>query len=355
LIDFWAPVYLDKYPGGGSYSDIFSFWMEALYRIHGKEKSVDLINKNVEIDIVKNGITYHSLLYRASCDYMRNIPHMNDFEAASLMFKDNVFKLSYSNNSLRGLQYLISEKSIKCIERKNQISKSNLSFFCKENISLDVWLIALDSNYFDKYFEYIWHSYDCINNKYEIHLHLINPKDDQIAKIKNLKISYSTEFFDGLDPIPYYASARFLILSELLDIYSSSNFMITDADVLIHSKVPLSLGYDDFDMAIRMKDPELYPWRDMGAGLCLVKNNKKMRSFFDLFSKIFHEKYDKNRNPARNTQWWIDQGILYSLIVYFGDIHFKKINSELEKKFIYFPSGEKIDALNRVKKNSTKA
>jgi hypothetical protein len=36
---------LDKYPGGGSYSDIFSFWMEALYRIHGKEKSVDLIKK----------------------------------------------------------------------------------------------------------------------------------------------------------------------------------------------------------------------------------------------------------------------------------------------------------------------
>lgn len=216
----------------------------------------------------------------------------------------------------------------------------------------DVWLIALDSKYFEKYFEYVWDSYDRIKDKYEIHFHLINPRDDQIEILNALNISFSTEFISVLDPVPYYASSRFLVLPELMDVFRESNFMITDADVLIREEIPSSLRDVDFDMAIRMKDSEigLYPWRDVGAGLCFVRNNIKMREFFNLFGKIFHEKYEPNRNPTRNTQWWIDQGILYSLIEYFGDIKLKKIKSEFEKKFIFFPSGEKVEALDKVRK-----
>jgi hypothetical protein len=333
---FWAKIYTSVYAGGGLYSDVFSFWMESIYRDNNKNKSIEIIKKEVNLEILKNGLSYHALLYKASGDYMSLLPHMDNFEAAGLIFSRYVETLSYSNNSLRGLQYLVSPKSIDFLSRREKPSKRKVNFVIKKQPVADIWLISLDANYFDKYFSFIEKSMPVVNEAFSIHLHIINPRDEQISKINQLGLSYSTEIFNSKDQIPYYASSRFLIVSDLMDHYKDSNFMITDADVLIHSRLPISLILDDFDIAIRMKEPELYPWRDMGAGLCIVKNNKKMRDFFQLFSKLFDEKYNPERNNLRNTQWWIDQGILYSLINYFGDVNIRKINSELEKKFIFF-------------------
>lgn len=122
-VDFWAPIYLSSYQAGSAYSDVFSFWMDAIYHINGKEKSINIINKNVEIDEIKHGITYHSLLYKASCKYLQNLPHISDFENAALMFRENILKLAYSNHSLRGMQYLIADNNIKIFEKKMGLRK----------------------------------------------------------------------------------------------------------------------------------------------------------------------------------------------------------------------------------------
>lgn len=352
---FWAKIYTSLYPGGWIYSDVFSFWMESIYRTSKKSDAINLIGKEVELEFLKNGCTYHGMLYRASAAYMGGNQHMNDFEAAASMFHKNVARLEFSNNSLRGLQYLVAKESIEFISRKEAISNKKTEYFVKsKNSELFVWLVCLDSIYFEKYFQYLMKSYTELRGKFHLHIHIINPSEEQINILHSLSVSYSMENFFAKDPIPYYASSRFIILSELMDKYPGSDFMITDADVLIHDKIPLSLIHEDYDMAIRMKESELYPWRDMGAGLCMVKNNKRMRDFFGLFSKIFNDKYDPNKDPSRNTQWWIDQGILYSLINYFGDLSLRRIDSEVEKRFIFFPQGDKALSLQRAEKSYSK-
>lgn len=93
----------------------------------------------------------------------------------------------------------------------------------------------------------------------------------------------------------------------------------------------------DKNLAIQ-NNSAFYPWSRHGAGIVMIKNNTQMMEFFDFFNRSFNQLYDRDRNSVMNTQWWIDQAIIYCLICLLKiDIFIL----EKVEEYIYFPKGDK--------------
>jgi hypothetical protein len=192
-----------------------------------------------------------------------------------------------------------------------------------------------------------------LKNQITLHIHIVNPEPDQLLELRKLGIAYSYNTFEAQDIIPYYISARFLILPEIFKAYPDSNFIVSDADMIFReSPVEEIKKVKDFDAAVfKTKDSlrGLYPWRSLGAGFMFLKNNRKTLTMMTLFSKAFYELYEPDRHPRMNTQWWIDQGILVSLFEYSHLLQTYNLNNSSKmKNIIFFPTTSKEAELEKI-------
>lgn len=81
-------------------------------------------------------------------------------------------------------------------------------------------LIALDNKYFDRFSKYMFLGLN--QDLFTLHIHLINPTQDQIDILEKENVNYSYEYENYLDNKPYLISSRFLILNELMSCYRNA-------------------------------------------------------------------------------------------------------------------------------------
>ena len=299
--------------------------------------------------------SYDNFFFAGYCLYrVHNKNWRNVMSIGGKLFRPLARNKMYSNHIMRGLQYILSDIDIETARKEKADDLNEINFcipeFCfgRQNNQL-VHIIAIDEKYFDRF-------KDCIiyrnrMNEGVLHLHLMNPRQDQIAEIKILQqrgehIGLSFENISCNDLKAYYIARRFLLAKELLRAYPSAEiFLVTDADIVLQKNKLKNLIYDfksaDANLACKFHNANI-PWTSVGAGMIVLKtdsesNRKKTFEFLDLFSKLYISLFEPDRSPYMNTQWYIDQGILISLVDYLEMRPF--ILNEYEGKAFAFPRG----------------
>lgn len=320
------------------YSDIFTTYFD---RINNSKNlnNLDPLNYCDERDHTK----YHYFLYKALQYYLNDNEYVSReyFSIAGKIYRDLAKHKRYSNHNIRGLQYIFSNQDIENYLEYKKIIKKNIEFSLF-NIEMKeeslVYLISLDTKYFDRFYDYVITKSDAFIK----HIHIINPNKEQMDKLKYLKINHSHEYEDFIDKKPYFISNRFLIANQILEIYKCHNLIITDADSILYEdellKVIKEFNKSNKDLGIICSD-SYYPWSKYAAGIVITNNTEQTKDFFNIFNRLFFQVFDRDRNSIMNTQWWIDQGIIYSLVGYLGLKVFNLLR--FSKRLIYFPSGDK--------------
>ena len=146
--------------------------------------------------------------------------------------------------------------------------------------SFESVLFACDDLYFKKFV--IYNIFSCDQVGHDVHCHLINPSEESLNLIKNIKkklkikCSYSIESFDSSNLNfyalkSYYYCSRYYVAIDIFKNYNVSKLHIVDADMIFNEKIimenhiNLSLEYNkSFDNL----------WQKIMAGYIFVSKNK---------------------------------------------------------------------------------
>lgn len=180
-----------------------------------------------------------------------------------------------------------------------------------ENNNTPIILISCDYGYFIAYFEKTYNKLLKININF--HIHIIKPKEisnEEILKhIKNTKIgisveSESKEEREYKNRKTYYATARYLILKDILKIYQCS-ILISDIDIEYNR--PFEPGFFEIknDEIALYTNKSFLPWTKIQAGFNLFGK--------DTFDSEFLTKLTLFLTFCLNTKrdgWMLDQTAL---------------------------------------------
>lgn len=198
---------------------------------------------------------------------------------------------------------------------------------------------AADEKYFDTYARPLINSVIKNTPEYGIHLHIYNPRPDQIEFCNKPKVSCTYEFIDEqifnnirdlwytrtdftndrqrqmrkkgetLGPIElqklvrqtYFACARFIRLSELLQ---NNPCLAIDVDGLVRKSFNYDLGKTaDFYLYEKPKDGSHL------AGALLFNNTLGSKKFLDEYATLIKNSIEKD-----DVYWFLDQFILDNLV-----------------------------------------
>jgi hypothetical protein len=161
---------------------------------------------------------------------------------------------------------------------------------------------AADEKYFDNFALPIIKSIKQ-NTDHSLHLHIFNPRQDQIDLCQQESISYSFErvSFDTavqeINKKTYYACARFIRLNQLIE---NQSFFAIDIDAVVRKNIPL-LKEKDLYLHYVEKRP-----RFLAGGIFGSCNSKK---FLNEYSVLLEKEIKKD-----NLYWGLDQDILKKLV-----------------------------------------
>ena len=322
------------------YCDIFTIYFDYVYN-DGK-RDINTIKAALNSCRKRDRLKYHYFLYEGLIRYFNcDSDHRDYLSLSGKLFSAYAKDKAYGNHNLRGLQYIVSDDDIRYYSRRS-FKKLNIDFIIKSNRNINtLHVIALDSKYYTRFSKYFLLQQK--KNSIRVHIHIINPTLEQLNELSSNEVNHSIEYEGFSDKKPYYISSRFLIMNKVMEEYRNvENFLITDADCIINEESVFDLisdfGKSSMHSFAMQSNQSFYPWSKHGAGMVLVKNNNVSLRFFKLFNKCFFALYDIDRSNVMNTQWWIDQGIIYSLIEYY-DIELFTI--EDIGSYIFFPKGDK--------------
>ena len=211
------------------------------------------------------------------------------------------------------------------------------------------FLASADTAYFTKFSSGLIRSFlEYRNDESALLICIINPSDDAkfwVAEHKS-ELAVSGVFFAhtfGPDNKTYYASSRFLLAPQLLELLDCGVFHI-DVDTLFTAPTrTLSLGIEHLDAAFTEQDWRL-PWQKCQAGKVFMGNTPAGHLMAEVISTYCKTVY----NEALD-QWFLDQnGLEYyrRTIELDPSINFVNLHEIPEIRDVLFsPTGSKKKAL----------
>jgi len=153
-------------------------------------------------------------------------------------------------------------------------------------------IFQCDENYFNKYG--LYNLISCNKHNHDVHIHLINPNNNLINNIKNLKLSIdlsiSVEYLD-LENINYYKlksyyfCSRYFISDYLFEKGLIQKAYITDADIIFNEHISFN---DDINLGVLYFPWHNTPWKQTGANFLYVTEKKKQ--FIKNIVNLYNEK-----------------------------------------------------------------
>lgn len=351
IIDSLIKYYPEK---SWQFSDLVTYKLRLELLRNQKSKPREIVRALLKnVNEAEKGSYHYYLLEGLRRFYLGAENWREYFSIAGVLFRRLAQHGLYSNHMMRGVQFILSDLDIS-IANKIKVPSNQINWKIINSNIKDLRLMTVDSVYFDRFSKFV------ISQKHlPVHIHIINPRPEQIKILDDCKLNYSYENIDFIDKKPYFISSRFILVQSIIDLYPSiEKIVITDFDSLFTEKIASLLNLMDeknYWICSPYNKSPLFPWSQIGGGLFVVntksENNKALtKEFFSLFAKCFYYSFDKNRNPRLNSQWWIDQGILASLIDYSKQKrNILQLDSYKEiAKYIYFPpAGNKEVALSK--------
>ncbi len=150
-----------------------------------------------------------------------------------------------------------------------------------------------------------------------IHLHVVNAtaeSDAAIAHIRKtvswLRLSCSFERVEYPKPRPYFATVRFLVARQLLDIFNRP-LVIADIDAVFTKDLAHHLKeFADADVAVK-KNPSTileFPWSTVFATYSVYMPTSGARAFLHDLANYFWDRFD---TTGATNSWWIDQNAMF--------------------------------------------
>jgi hypothetical protein len=187
---------------------------------------------------------------------------------------------------------------------------------------------AADEKYFDLFALPIINSIRK-NTSHNFHIHIFNPRDDQIKICQDQDISYSYEYISQfLNEKTYYACARFIRLNQLIT--DDQNFFAIDIDAIVRKDIPMLKEKDIFIHYVPGKKA-----RFLAGGIFSSKD------FLNTYSLLLQKEIENN-----SLDWGLDQEILKNLVPQFKWGHLPKeyIDWEMNlNSFIWTAKGKRKD------------
>ncbi len=153
------------------------------------------------------------------------------------------------------------------------------------------------------------HAPDCA-----VHLHLVDPADDDIAWTLTvagslaLRPTLSTEAYRGPDARAWYASVRFLRLAEVVE-HATVPVLASDVDALFTRPFTIDMADRDAMLMRKRTGFRAHPWHAIQAGAVAVAPTAPGRTFARtlaaLTTGIFAER-------AGEGIWFVDQNLLFA-------------------------------------------
>ena len=174
--------------------------------------------------------------------------------------------------------------------------------------TLPIVVVGMDGGYYRRYAARLAQT---ARGRANLHFHVANPGDVPLLEGPHLRHSF--EETPGASNA-YYATMRFLRLSELLTHYDRP-LMTADADASFtgspQALFDLLAGQDLVMNAARgLNTPRAYlaavPWRHVTAQLLLVAPTAGARAWLETFGKLYAGLTADGAGP----QWWVDQALL---------------------------------------------
>ncbi len=150
-----------------------------------------------------------------------------------------------------------------------------------------------------------------------IHIHIVNPTPESnqvLDRIRGLvpwlRLSTSYEEASYPSPRPYFATARFLVAPQLLDIFKRP-LVIMDIDAVLAKDIEPFLGeFAHVDVSIKRnasKNLE-FPWTSVFATFSVYMATPGAHRFLSDLADYFWDRFDVT---GATDSWWIDQNALY--------------------------------------------
>lgn len=166
---------------------------------------------------------------------------------------------------------------------------------------------ACDGQYLERFLDGFLQAVDGIG---PVHVHIVNPSGRQIEKLNETaggSFGFSTENVPPeLCHSPYYASARFLRLNNILDQYGSDVLML-DIDLVKLQSWPNIVEAGLKADILYFSMPTLMPWIRHAAGLILFRNTPSVKMFARRLANLLAP-------YLKDAMWFVDQMCLRAII-----------------------------------------
>ncbi len=197
----------------------------------------------------------------------------------------------------------------------------------------DLLLVACDDNYFEKFALSLISSMSSRPETHAIHLHLLKPSNETIARAETLRNSYANVRLSfTIDPCAdahesnptgiYYTAARFILAPLLLERGVKRLFIIDVDSVMNKSPWPIIDNMpEDTSVAFVFRSQMRRAWQKILANAVLFEA--------DAVSKVFAGRFARAllMNVSRPQEYYVDQIIPYYLIDRGGSVARCRIKS----------------------------
>jgi hypothetical protein len=199
---------------------------------------------------------------------------------------------------------------------KSQLVKPirQLEFIRSTEPSGVIGLVACDSTYLRKFWPIYIASAFGRGGIATVHLHIVDPQTDDLewtidhADAFAANISITVERYEREDARAWYASARFLILSQILRHYRLP-IVVTDIDVTFLS--PVNSLIADADIGLRFKNRGFrhHPWQTIQATAVSIKPTSGGILFADSLRALGVGSFQARAGIG---MWFVDQNMLFA-------------------------------------------
>jgi hypothetical protein len=173
------------------------------------------------------------------------------------------------------------------------------------------------------------------------HFHIIDDDSKSLSlSIKKDNVSYTYSNCAYTDKKQYYAIARYLVLPQLMSLYSSDTcFFVIDVDVIFSGEMnafidnaknsSASIGavsnyFFDIENGLYNKGANsVYkrnmPWKSVKAGILFLKNTDEGRKFSKSLSSVLFQHFIYRKGIV---SWWLDQSVLFTIFSSYSALGF---------------------------------
>ncbi|MFB9968821.1 hypothetical protein ACFFMP_01560 [Pseudoroseomonas cervicalis] len=219
-----------------------------------------------------------------------------------------------------------------------------------------VHLCAADAGYFAKFGEAFVRSALKAGFSDLIHLHVVNP-DARSRELVNLihglpgiKVNFSfSEYRDQPHTKAYYATARFIFASRVMDLYGC-DLLISDIDVALQQDAKdFALQFAGADVGVRVRPVKNYfPWKTVIVNLVYLRNCEASRNALSYVGKYFWLIVgDKSRSEI----WGVDQSAFFFAVTLQPDATPILDMNKLSDRYVSFAGNDKIAWASRILSN----